>query len=320
MTTSDSALPTTDEQPLGLRLRRARETAGLSVADAALQLKVPAGLVEAMEREDTARLGAAIYIRGHYSHYARLVGVPQVVVDSFCRRLQAEPKPLEATVRVSTFDRLFERYASRAVYVALTALIVVPVVWMSLSERVRMQPQALLDATPTADLAATAQDGGPVDAGKPADGPVRASMAPFYGVQPAPADAAAPATAAAAAPASVLEALPPPAPLAAAQDAVVPDAAPAPVADAGAAVVFRFREASWVEVLAKDGSRLAFGIIPAGEELRFPRTQLGAVALGNAGGVEVTLDGDSLDLTPYRRANVARFDVQSLGVAAPEGA
>ena len=42
-----------------------------------------------------------------------------------------------------------------------------------------------------------------------------------------------------------------------------------------------------------------------------------AVVLGNAAAVRVTRDGAEVDLTPFRRANVARFALSSDGSLAP---
>jgi cytoskeleton protein RodZ len=59
---------------LGARLRSAREARGLTTLQAAEKLHVDARILEALEAEDFAALGAAVYVRGHLRRYAELIG------------------------------------------------------------------------------------------------------------------------------------------------------------------------------------------------------------------------------------------------------
>ena len=59
---------------IGTRLRAAREARGLTILQAAEKLHVDARILEALEAEDFAALGAAVYARGHLRRYAELVG------------------------------------------------------------------------------------------------------------------------------------------------------------------------------------------------------------------------------------------------------
>lgn len=59
---------------IGARLRSAREKKGLTVLQAAEKLHVDARLLESLEAEDFASLGAPVYVRGHLRRYADLVG------------------------------------------------------------------------------------------------------------------------------------------------------------------------------------------------------------------------------------------------------
>jgi cytoskeleton protein RodZ len=58
----------------GARLRAARENRGLLVPQAAERLHFDARIVEALEAEDFAALGADVYVRGYLRRYAELVG------------------------------------------------------------------------------------------------------------------------------------------------------------------------------------------------------------------------------------------------------
>lgn len=63
-----------DVRGIGARLRAARERRGLTLLQAAEKLHVDVRVLEALESEDFAALGAAVYVRGHLRRYAELTG------------------------------------------------------------------------------------------------------------------------------------------------------------------------------------------------------------------------------------------------------
>jgi cytoskeleton protein RodZ len=58
---------------IGARLRAAREKRGLTLLQAAERLHLDARVVQALEAEDFAALGADVYVRGHLRRYAESV-------------------------------------------------------------------------------------------------------------------------------------------------------------------------------------------------------------------------------------------------------
>jgi cytoskeleton protein RodZ len=69
--------PETGQSPSpGARLRAARERRGLSLVEAADALRLDQSLVEALERDDFAALGAPVFAKGHLRKYAVLTGEP----------------------------------------------------------------------------------------------------------------------------------------------------------------------------------------------------------------------------------------------------
>jgi cytoskeleton protein RodZ len=285
---------------LGARLRAGREARQLSVADMAARLRVSLAIVEAMERDDLDRLGATVYARGYLASYARVVELPLVVVDRVLQQHTSPLPVLHSTTHVSHGRFLIDRYARRAASIVLTASIVVPVVWLATEERLPVQPLALrsLDAPVTDSAPGVAKhDGtsgelspvgppeflaGGVEELTPAaiDSPVMASFTPFLNSRPA----------------AAAEAL-----------------------GSAAGWLLQFRGDSWVEIVDHDGRRLEFGVIRAGSERRYPAGSIARVALGNAGVVTVVRDGEPMPLTPFQRANVARFAVSSTGELSPAG-
>src|SRR5689334_8328698 len=63
-----------ERRGIGARLRSAREQRGLTLLQAAERLHVDARILQALETEDFAALGADVYVRGHLRRYAEAVG------------------------------------------------------------------------------------------------------------------------------------------------------------------------------------------------------------------------------------------------------
>ena len=79
-----------DTRPLGAALTAAREQRGLSVEDVAAATRIRATIIRAIEADDFAACGGAVYARGHLRSVAQVVG--------------ADPKPL-----IAEFDRRFHQ-------------------------------------------------------------------------------------------------------------------------------------------------------------------------------------------------------------------
>ena len=112
---------------------------------------------------------------------------------------------------------------------------------------------------------------------------------------------------------------PAPTPLVASMAPVAQRQAPPPAVQPPAALELRVSGDSWVELATPDGGVLEQTLMHKGDVRRFAPGEVGGVVLGNAGAVEVRRNGEAQDLSPYLRANVARFTVSSDGSLAPAG-
>jgi len=75
--TEQDRTPRADHAPSpGGRLRAARERKGLTLIEVADALRLDHWLVEALERDDFAALGAPVFVKGHLRKYAALTGEP----------------------------------------------------------------------------------------------------------------------------------------------------------------------------------------------------------------------------------------------------
>lgn len=150
----------------GARLKSARERAGLSHADVSARLKMPTRVVQALEGDDLARLGAPVFVRGQLRSYARLLGVDLEPELDRVAVAQVAPSELVSHTHTPRYRRVFEQATRRAIYIVLTAAIAVPV-WLAtrphLDSNLAVQSLdvpatlAATDATPTAEPAVAAQ-------------------------------------------------------------------------------------------------------------------------------------------------------------------
>jgi cytoskeleton protein RodZ len=290
----------------GQRLRAAREAKDLSRSEVAQRLKLPLRLIARLEDDDYTGMDQGVYLRGYLTSYARMVGIPTVAADTVATA-HMHAAPLVATGTVSRSRYLFDRYSVSATYLILTGLIVVPAVWLATHGGLEQNlarttsldsPVATIQLPPITDINASGADNSDtttapaadpgasaladttatlaaVDPPKQEHMPVVASMAPFASQS----TAATPA----------------------------PEAPAAHVSTGAHSLVLKLTSPSWVEIVAADGSKLQYGLLPAGAEYSYASDGPLSVRLGNAEGAEVKVDGNAIDLAPFRRANVARL-------------
>jgi cytoskeleton protein RodZ len=153
VTMQDSVQQTLFADPLGLRLRNAREGKHWTREAVAQQLKLPTAVIEAIEKEDWARLGAPVYARSYLGSYVRLLGLPATLVDEAVRPVSTAP--LVAMGGVPAGRRLVDRGLLNLGYLAITAAIVGSVVMLAMHfQAPARDAQVLTLETPTPTAAA----------------------------------------------------------------------------------------------------------------------------------------------------------------------
>ena len=270
----------------GTRLRQAREAAGLTLEDVGSRLRMPIQVVRSLEEEQWQKLGAPVFVRGQLRSYARLLDVDVGQLLEQAQVGPVVPPTLVSHTHTPRARRIAENLGRRVLYVGITAVLAVPV-WFATRGHFDGS------ATPAPNTAS-------LDA-LPAAVPVTPSAA---GIEPStPVEVAA-------APASKPAATP-----YAASLAPVPRSAPA--AAAANTLDMQFNGDSWVDIGGPDGTSVEKALIKSGESRSFTPGQVARVTLGNASAVQVQQNGAIVDLTPYQRANVARFQVSSEGSVVP---
>lgn len=116
---------------IGETLREAREGRGLSLDDAAVETRIRATHLEALEREEFDRIGDDVYVRGFIRSYAKAVGVdPESLLEDHrtsrpARPVEQPPAPLTA----QSLDRTPRAGLGLVAAAAAVAVIVGLAVW-----------------------------------------------------------------------------------------------------------------------------------------------------------------------------------------------
>lgn len=267
----------------GTRLRQAREAAGLTLEDVGQRLRMPVQVVRSLEQERWEKLGAPVFVRGQLRSYARLLGVDVSELLEQAQVGPVVPPTLVSHTHTPRARRIAENLGRRALYVGITAVLAVPV-WFA--TRGHFDGVAPSPNTASLDVIPAAVPVTPAGPGSAAAAPAEVAAAPVTKPTATPYVASL---------------------------APVPRAAPA----AAANLDMQFSGDSWVDIAGPDGGSVEKALIKAGETRSFTPGQVARVTLGNASAVQVQQNGAIVDLTPYQRANVARFQVSSEGSVVP---
>lgn len=128
--TIESFQDTLFEDPIGLRFRHAREKARWSLESVAQQLKLPTAVLDAIEREDWAKLGAPVFVRSYVGSYAKLLGLPVTLADEVVR---GKPVPPLVSIGGSPASKPgLSRHASSLGYLLLTIAVIAAVVALAM--------------------------------------------------------------------------------------------------------------------------------------------------------------------------------------------
>ena len=276
------------EPGVGETLRAAREARGLSIPDAAQQLRLMNRQVAAMEAEDFASLGQPVFARGFVRNYARMLGLDDAAILRAMGGAQPEPVEVSATPPLVLPGKWFTSGWLIAGMVLLLLLTVLPIglyAWLSSDAEEVTRP--IMRAVPaTAPVTSPPgvsvnQSADPATANPGAE--ISASTLPPVG-------------------ASALSETDAGTGVAATEPA-------APVPSQGE-MRFEFAEDAWLEVKEGTGQILYRQMNPKGSTLILTGQLPLDLVIGNAMHVRMTYQGRPLDLAPYISANVARFSLE----------
>ena len=139
----------------GTRLRQAREAAGFTHEEVSAHLKIPVRVIRGLESDDWSPLDAPVFARGQLRSYARLLQLDIEPELAATRVATVAPPVLISHTHTPRLRRVVEQVARRAIYIAVTAAIAVPV-WMTTSPHLANNGLALhsLDSASVPDSGA----------------------------------------------------------------------------------------------------------------------------------------------------------------------
>lgn len=263
---------------LGAYLRSLREAKGSSLEDMARSTRVGIRHLEALEEERLADLPSPVFVRGFIRAYCSFLREsPQAALGHY-QELAGERAAAEAA---STPPRPRNTRASSSVMLGLALLLVLGIGLAVLNLTVKRQPETPV-ATSKMDPRATQ-----APAPAPVVAPPKAAATPPAQPRP-PAQAAEPTRPAAPSPPRPAAPPAPPASPAAPAPTVAPKAEPG-----SQRLVIKAVEPTWIRVQTDEG-RIAEELLPAGASREWTADRRFLVTIGDAGGVELTLNGRSL--------------------------
>jgi len=278
----------------GARMRRAREQSGLHIAALAVALKVPVKRLEALEADRHDLLPGPVFTRA--------------LAASVCRSLKLDAAsvlallPQAAQHELVVDGSLNQPFRSQGQASAGSA-------WTAVSRPALIAAALILLAAVLVYLMPETDFFSRASAPSAPAGEVTEAVAPVNRTEPAPpAHTPASPAAAVAAPAAAAQT----AGSAAAAAPVALPATPEPTAPGRGepALVFSVQRSSWVEVIDGTGSAVLRRTLNAGEQVPVTGQPVLRVVVGNAGGVQVKVRGQELDLKALAQDNVARFEVK----------
>jgi cytoskeleton protein RodZ len=308
---------TAEAESPGGRLRQERERLGISLQQAADDMKLDSWAVEALESDDYDQVGPPVYAKGHLKKYAMLLAVPVAEIvgayDALKRRPYAPVVPVRRVLPAPRLDALPWRGIAGGIAFACVAAVVV--IWKPW-QRAPSKPAATAALAPSPPQVPTAAP--PPQAATPPPAAQRASTAATHAAPAAsssPAPHHPPPVGVAAAPHH------PPAPAVVAVPAAAVAAARAPAAYAPTAAFGRarlrmsFSADSWVDVRDAAGRRLYSGRGRANTVKTVGGSAPLRVYLGFASGVSLQINEHAVAIgQQFVNGDIARFQAGADGV------
>lgn len=277
---ADNAATQESGASLGARLRAAREQLGLDLEDAARQLCLSPRQVAALEADNIGGLPSPTFARGFIRNYARLLQLDAEPLLALYRGMMPD-NTSGASISLHSEGIPIQTGNRKAWMPYLMASVLLAVAggswWLYMDWRESLPAQSDNPAKP---------------AGAAAPMPPAKTMAE-QPVEPPPMGAGL----------SSAELVQPP------PTANAP-AEPAPAAAAGARLAIKFAQSSWVRVVDRDGKELFNKNKPAGSEEVIEGNPPFKLDVGNAVGVQLSYNGQLVDLAPHTKANVARLTLE----------
>jgi len=296
---------TTGALDIGAVLSAARMKRDLSIATAAMQSNLSQEIIERLEQNRFAEIGAPVFTRGYLGLYARFLGLNEAAVSQAFNKIKSEPAP-ELRLTAANIESQARPYRRRS-YLG-SWLLLIPVVAIGgilLYQLFDNNSWLMTQINGAFNVPQTSGEVAPADSGSANSGneivlevggtplsPEGTPLSPesaqnIPGLTPPPADDNSAAT-------SDKPAEPPAA-----------DTPPASTANRG--IQLSFSVESWIEIKDSGNKKVLSKLVKAGEKIELPAD--GApynLNLGRPDGVVMLINGQEQPLENYRQKNSGR--------------
>lgn len=293
----------TTEESVGARLMAARAATGLSVAEVAQRLHCGRDLIEALESNRFADLGAPVFARGHLRRYADLLGLP---VDDMLAHLNRQenidpPLPdLTQVPRAQSSGINLQALRPAAAGVGAVAVFAV-LLWTVLTQTPADEPATITEAVATTDANATAEAVAATESVATPDA-VASTEAVATPRAPVTTEAAVPTEAAATAVASATPA------------STWPARSEVVAQRGGFSLALAVDESCWIEIYDKDGKALFYDMAQPGRRIEVSGAAPVRIRLGLAEAVSLEFSGRRMRVpADLIRESLAHFTISADG-------
>ncbi len=298
ITTDNTQVDVNNHQPeFGVKLREAREAAGLSIVDVSETLKLKEDLIKALENSQIEKLPVTAFTQGYIRSYCRLLKLSaEELIEQYNKMMPHQEVPLVQTSGVSVQKTSGDGHVKIVTFFLVAAgLFLFSLWWLQndINSPVSTQPEAVNEvrenviesdvAEPVAEIQEDAQS-------SIEQAPVETTEV----IISQPEQASSPQSTSI--PAEITE------------PAVVK---PRQVVPGDDILVVRSNGDSWTEIEDANGQRLLFQLIRAGDFHQLQGRAPFRIFLGNAPSVEITVNDKAIDLSTHiRQNNIAHISVK----------
>lgn len=278
-------------------LRQKRQQSGIGLEQVAKEIRIRLEHLEAIESGDTQHI-PQVYLNGYIRSYARYLGLPTGAIDQHLAHAKGSDPVVQSVFSAALPKSSDDRWFKATSYV-LASVVVIALVWQFTTEAVRFsqgEPVARPDGTDSSfDGAQGSSAENKANKNKSpvaAKSHLQASIAPLEDVQPKrPQISQSGAEGAWSA-------------ISLAGSGEEPK-----VALLEGQQSFRINASadSWVEIVDGNGKKVEMDLLRAGNERNYVAIAPVKLLLGRASSIELSSNGEPIDLAPYTRGNVARI-------------
>lgn len=296
---------TTGALDIGAVLSAARMKRELSIATAAMQSNLSQEIIERLEQNRFAEIGAPVFTRGYLGLYARFLGLNEAAVSQAFNKIKSEPAP-ELRLTAANIESQARPYRRRSYLGSWLLLIPVVAIGGVLLYQLFDNNSWLMKQingafnTPQASGEVAPADGGSANSGNEIVLEVGGTPLSPEGTPLSPESAQ-----------NIPGLTPPPAADNSAASSDKPAEPPAaetpPASTANRGIQLSFSVESWIEIKDSGNKKVLSKLVKAGEKIELPAD--GApynLNLGRPDGVVMLINGQEQPLENYRQKNSGR--------------